>query len=216
MDPLDMLTNLKPRPTRPKDKFDSLSLFHHVTYAFEPALNALGSILDKPKEFQLNQRFQEIESLLDKTLCLELVHHLHLIKQPEPDLNNSANIPTYNPPEQHFSHPQILLHLSCFLECTDSLENIANYLEITVDEVQELIRELHHTFSIDSLRSRIQQYYEENKATRERSDRLKRSELLETETTLVPQDTTEDRKQRLRKRYGPLGAVFDRIFLGSR
>ena len=110
--------------------------------------------------YELNTRFKEIESLLDKTVSLELVHHLHLVKHPEPNLNISSNADLLGPTEQHFSHPQILLHLCCFLECTDSLENIANYLEITVDEVQELIRELHHTFSIDSLRSRIQQYYQ--------------------------------------------------------
>lgn len=194
-----MNPTLSPKITT-KDEFDTLSMYHHATYAFESKLLDLLAILNMPKEFKLAERFEKIELLLDKMFRIELIHHLQPLKTPVHNENTSP---------EHQSHPQILLHFWCLLECTHSPEYIAKYLGLTIEEVQELIRELHHTFSIESLVSRIQEYYEENKSIRETSEVYKKNEQLGIETSFEPKDTTEDRKQRLKRRYGHLSTVFD-------
>jgi len=134
-----------------KGEFDPLSMYHHAA-SFDPKLRNLLSILETPKEYKLKERFKKIESALDVTFRLELIHHLNL--------KNTDSVHLEDESKHHHPHPQILLHLWCLLECTDSPEYIANYLELDIEEVKELIRELHNTFSIDSLVSRIRQYYE--------------------------------------------------------
>jgi hypothetical protein len=183
-----------------KGDFDPLSMYHH-TVSFDAKLLNFLSIIEMPKEYKLKERFKKIESTLDPTFRLELIHHLKL------KINATVNLEGES--EHHYAHPQILLHLWCLLECSDSIEYIANYLELDIEEVKELIRELHNTFSIDSLVSRIRQHYEQNKHLRESYELQKRSELLGIEPILEPKDTNEDRKQRLRRRYGHLSKVFD-------
>lgn len=181
-------------------EFDTLSMYHHAT-SFDSKLRNLLSILVMPKEYKLTERFKRLESALDAAFRLELIHDLKL--------KNSDSVHLEDESEHHHPHPQILLHLWCLLECTDSVAAIANYLELDIEEVEELIFELHHTFSIDSLVSRIRQYYEQNKRLRESPELRKKSELLGIESSLEPKDITEDRKQRLRRRYGHLSTVFD-------
>jgi len=198
-------------PSEPilKSEFDSLSTYHHIT-SFDAKLRNLLSILEMPKEYKLTERFKKIESVLDNTFRLELIHYLNLKNNPSVNKNSaSINLGAEHPHPHPHPHPQILLHLWCLLECTDSPEYIAKYLELDIDEVKELIRELHNTFSIDSLLSRIRQHYEQNKHLRESPELHKRSELLGIEPSLEPKDTAEDRKQRLRRRYGHLSTVFD-------
>lgn len=187
----------KPLPLQ-KAEFDSLSMYHHAT-TFDHKLRNLLSILTQPKESDLKERFKKIDAALDPTFRLELIHHLHLKIPDSMNLEESKH---------HHPHPQILLHLWCLLECSESIEFIANYLELSIEEVKELIRELHYTFSIDSLVSRIRQYYQQNQHIRESAELQKRTELLGIEPILEPKDTTEDRKQRLRRRYGHLSNVF--------
>jgi hypothetical protein len=179
------------------DEFDTLTLYHHTTGDFDTKLQHLVSIVKLPKEFNLTERFETIEHLLDKTFRLELLHRLQLIsptKSTHPD-DTSNN---------HHTHPQILLHLWCLLGCTDSINEIADYLELTVEEVHELIRELHHTFSIDTLMSRIWQYYEKNNQIKAAPKIQQKNEFLGYEYALEPKDTTEDRKKRLKRKYGHL------------
>jgi len=186
------------------DEFDTLTLYHHTTCDFETKLQHLLAILKLPKEFNLSERFETIAHLLDKTFRLELLHRLELVspeKSSYPD-NTSNN---------HHTSPQILLHLWCLLGCTDSINDIADYLELTVEEVYELIRELHHTFSIDTLVSQIRQYYEKNKQSKEISELQKKNEFLGREYALEPKDTIEDRKKRLKRKYGHLAKDFDFI-----
>src|SRR5438094_385186 len=104
-------------------KFDPLSMYHHLS-SFDPKLRNLLSILESQKEYKLEERFKKIESTLDLTFRLELIHHLNL--------KNSVSVNFENESEHHYSHPQILLHFWCLLECTDSLEYIANYLELNI------------------------------------------------------------------------------------
>lgn len=186
----------------PIEEFDSLALYHHATYAFEPRLQELVAILELPKEFKLAERFKKLESILNKTFRLELLHRLHFAEH-QLEITNSEEKSVH---QTH--HPELLLHLCCLLGCTDSIGYIAQYLELTPEEVKELIRELHNTFSIDSMLSCVRQYYEQNKHKREIPELQKRSELLGVEPTLEPKETAEDRKQRLRRRYGHLANVF--------
>jgi hypothetical protein len=179
-------------------EFDPLSLYHHAA-SFDSKLQNLLLILDRPKEESVADRFKKIEVVLDNLFRLELIYQLHLKNHLFNSEGGSAGSD---------SHPQILLHLWCLLGCTDSLECIANYLELTIEEVKELIRELHNTFSIDSLVSRIRQYYEQNKCVYQRHEHYKRRERLGIELSVESKDTTEERKQRLRRRYGHLGTVF--------
>lgn len=189
--------NIPSEPTL-KGEFDPLTMYHHAT-SFDVKLRNLLSILESSKEYNLTERFKKIESSLDLTFRLDLIQYLNLKN------SNSVNL------EDRSEHPrlQMLLHLWCLLECTDSPEYIAKYLGLDLEEVKELIRELHNTFSIDSLVSRIRQYYEQNKHVLELPELQKRNELLGTESSLEPKDLAEDRKQRLRRRYGHLSTVFD-------
>ena len=107
------------------------------------------------------------------------------------------------------------MHFWCLTECTDSLEYIAQYLELSVEEVKELIRELHNTFSIDPLISRIRKYYEINKAIHEYTALHKKREELGMQTSLEPKDTQEERRQRLRRRYGYLSTFLEPIHFGN-
>ncbi len=197
------MTSKRPSEPPSKAEFDSLALYHHATHAFDAKLKNLLSILDMPKESALEERFKHLESILDKIFRLELIHYLNL-KNTEALIKGSQNTT-----EHH--QPQILLHLLCLLECTDSVEYIAHYLELTEEEVKELIRELHKTFSIDSLTSRVRQYYQQNKKRREAPERQKESERLGIEPSSEPKDSTEDRRQRILRRYGHLATVFDRM-----
>jgi hypothetical protein len=174
-----------------KGEFDPLFMYHHTT-SFNYNLHNLLSILEFPKEYKLKERFEKIESTLEPAFCLDLIHHLNF--------KNTISVDLEDKSEHHYSRPQILLHLWCLLGCTDSLEYIANYLELSIAEVKELICDLHNTFSIDSLVSRIQGYYEQNKHIRESPELYKRSELLGIEPILEPKDTGEARKQRLQRR----------------
>lgn len=180
--------------------FDSLSMYHHRAN-FDHRLKELLSILELPKETELKERFKKLEEILDTTFRLEIIHHLELINKDF--LEDEKEHPHAHP------HPQILLHLWCLLSCTNSLESIAQYLELSIEEVNELIRELHNTFSIDSLVSRVYEYYKQNKRILEFPELQKKAELLGIDHTLEPKDVTEERKQRLRRRYGHLGKVFD-------
>lgn len=167
---------------------DTLSMFHHVHH-FEVKLHHLLNILESPKEEDLKGRFQKISAIIDD----EFYHDLnkHSLIQSKIDVNNLSN-----------SRPRLLLQLHFFLECTDSIESIAHFLEISPSEVFELIRELHNTFSIDNIKSRIQAYYEHNKQNRELPQHLRQEEYLGTMPSYEPKDTTEDRRKRLRKKYG--------------
>lgn len=185
------------------DEFDTLTWYHHTTYDFDQKLLALFSILTLPKEYKLTERFKKIEAILDHQFRLELLYRLQLLKP----ASSTAN-PTL---ETHPPHPQLLLHFWCLLGCTDSISYLADYLELTAEEIQELIRELHHTFSIDSLTSRIRHYYEQNKQLKAIPEFLQQSERLGTEPTWEPKDIQEDRKRRLRKKYGNLADFFERM-----
>ena len=188
------------------DEFDTLTLYHHTTCDFEKKLQHLLSLLKLPKEYNLTDRFKEIEQILDKTFRLELLHRLQLISPSKP--SETAEKETSN---NHHTHPQLLLHLWCLLGLTDSITYIANYLELTEEEVQDLIKELHHTFSIDSLMSQILHYYKKDKEIKEAPDLQRKQEFLGVQYALVPKDTIEDRKKRLKRKHGHLAKNFDLI-----
>lgn len=181
-----------------KKELDTLSMYHHVTFDFDTKLKDLLSILDEPKEHKLAERFKKIESILDPMFRVELIQRLCLLK--------TNILQSVGANEEGSTHLQMLLHLECLLSCTNSLGYIAEYLELTIEEVQELIRELHNTFSIDSLISRVRQYFEENKKMKNAYVWQKNKELLGIETTAEPKDTAEVRKTQLRKRYGHLSS----------
>lgn len=186
------------------NELDSLALYHHTIYDFEGKLRDLLSILEQPKELHLAERFKKIETVLDTTFRLELLYRLHLMPSVTPSQAATTS-------ENHPIHPRILLHVCCLLGCTDSVEYIAHDLGLTFEEVQELVRELHHTFSIDPLVSQIRQYYEKNKHQKEIPDIQKKNEFLGIEHAVEPKESTEDRKRRLRKRYGHLAKDFEPI-----
>jgi hypothetical protein len=197
--------NHKPPPkSPPASQLDSLALYRHTIYDFEGKLRHLLSILEQPKELHLAERFKKIETVLDNTFRLELLYRLHLMPSATPSHAETTS-------DNHHIHPQILLHVWCLLGCTDSVEYIAHDLGLTFEEVQELIRELHHTFSIDPLASQVRQYYEKNKRQKEIPEIQQKNEFLGIEHALKPQETTEDRKRRLRKKYGHLAKDFEVI-----
>lgn len=169
-------------------------MYYQFTQDFEHKLLHLLAVLELPKEIKLEERFQEIEKTLQWAFATELLHRLQLIQ----------DVHTTEGSDHQESHPQLLLHLYCLLGCTDSIEYIARYLELTIVEVQELIRELHNTFSIDSLAVRIRHYYEANKRMAEAPTLQLQHERLGMAISLVPKDVNEDRKRRLRKKYGRL------------
>lgn len=173
-------------------------MYHHIV-TFDSKLKHLYGTLSLPKEEKLAERFKTLEILLDSTFCLELIHALDLKHQQPASVEDEAVL----------IHPKVMLHLLCLLDCTNSIEYIARYLELRVDEVYELIRELHHTFSIDSLVSRIQYYYQQNKNHQNFPELKRRNEYLNVESTLEPKDLSEERKLRLRRRYGRLGTFLN-------
>lgn len=172
-----------------KPQFDSLSLYHHLS-SFNGKLGQLASLLEMPKEYKLPQRFAAIEALLNRPFSLGVLQHLKLLDK----VAEAGGLDTLR--------PELLLHLFCLLGCTDSIEYIAGYLGLTLEEVRELYRELHHTFSIESLISRIREYYKQNKQLHDEAEFHQHHELLGMEPSLEPRDTAENRKQRLRRRYG--------------
>ena len=180
-------------------KFDSLNLFHHSKHDFEQKLQQLLLILEGKKESNLAERFQEIEKILDPAFRFELIHLLQPL--------TFTKITSEDNSKEHFEHPQLLLHLLCLLDCTDSIGYIAQYLGLTDQEVEELVRELHHTFHIDSLLARVREYYVANKRQKDEPILREKNEFLGTETTLEPRDVNEDKRQRLKRRYGHLANV---------
>lgn len=183
-----------------REEFDTLSLYHHRNCDFEYQLQLLLSILEFPKEYNLMQRFNKIATILNKPFCIELLARLNLLKGRADEADTTEN---------HHSNPMLLLHFWALLECSDSIEAIANYLELTPEEVQELIRELHHTFSIESLLQRIREYYSNNKHHHDLAEYQLQQEHLGVETSFEPKDTIEERKQRLRRRYGHIANFYE-------
>lgn len=188
--------------------FDSLSMFHHL-HAFEAKLHHLLQVLERPKEQDLTTRFHAIVTIMDDEFCHDLLHNLQIPYHISPaslnktnniGLNNNSNNNTNN--KIVVSRLRLFLHLHCFLECSDSVEALANFLELSLEEVSELIRELHHTFSIDQLYSRLRAYYEHNRKHKEGPEFDKREEYLGSTPSYEPKDITEDRRKRLRKKYG--------------
>jgi len=183
--------------------FDSLALFHHQHCNFDHKLQILISILQSPKDYKLVERFDWLKRILEPNFGMELLWRLDLIpfdhsKQTETKVNTG--------------HPHdllCLLHLWCLLDCTDSVEYIARYLELTVEEVQELIREMHHTFNIDGLLARVRQYYDENKKNAFSYEYQKKNEILGIDIANEPKDVAENRKLRLRRKYGCLANSYE-------
>ena len=68
-----------------KEKYDTLSLYHHLNCDFDHQLQTLLSVLDFPKEYNLDKRLNKVASLLKKTFCIELINRLGLLKVNQED-----------------------------------------------------------------------------------------------------------------------------------
>jgi predicted HTH domain antitoxin len=178
--------------THDKKQADTLTLFHHQ-HDFEVRIHHLLTVMDYPKEHELIIRFKQIVALINDEFYHDLVQH-NLISREE-----------VNPP----SRLLLLLHINCFLACTDSFEAIANFLNLSLNEVIELVRECRSHFSIETLKSRIRAYYESRKKHLEEPLLALKNELLGDMVAHEPKDITENRRLRLRRKYGHADKLMD-------
>lgn len=179
---------------KPTARFDSLSFYHHLNYPIDPKLHELLEILDQPKETHLEERFRKIREILDEQFSLELANRLHL-EEILPKKSNSSLF------EDAHHHPKQILHLLFALYCTDSVEYIAEHTNLTYTETAELFRELSKSYTIDSLISRILQLYYSNKHFKEQASLKNHEAHLGLELTTVPEDTHEERRRRMLRKY---------------
>lgn len=112
-----------------KCEFDPFSMYHHAA-SFDPKLRNLLSILELPKEYKLKERFKKIESALDATFRLELIHHLNL--------KNTDSVNLKDESEHHHPNPQILLHLWCLLKHIRESPELHKRSELSGDELADV------------------------------------------------------------------------------
>lgn len=189
-----------------EERYDSLSLYHHRTFSIEPKLQALLEVLDQPKNTGLNERFEQLRKILDEEFCIELAHRLHLIDI----LPSSAKHALL---KDAYHHPMQLLHFLFALFCTDSVEFIAEHTNLSYAETAELFRELSKSYTIESLISRILDLYYENQYNRERHHLSEEAAHLGLELTKVPEDTNEERRRRMLRKYGDLTNIKKQLLL---
>jgi hypothetical protein len=200
--------------------YDVLSMYHHAIYPIEAKLHDLLEVLEQPRNVNIDSRFKKLYEILDEKFCLELVHRLELGKSfnagPESKNESFNKLSLTGEPnftEIIFHKPVLILHLWCSLICSDSIEYIAKHANLTLTEALAFIREIDFSYNIDSLISRVLNCYQASRKHRLQAEISKNQQLLGLELTTVSPDSNEERRARLRRKYGDLANIKKHLLL---
>lgn len=100
-----------------------------------------------------------------------------------------------------FHAPKLLLHLICLTHCYKSVSFVADKLGLDSREAGELLEHLKHSFTIDDPIDWLNRLHLQSKDEHNYHIEYKNKQTQGHDITSKPPDTSEDRKQKLRRRF---------------